>query len=109
MATNVLYCGYNEVDAMMEHVGIRYLKDNLSKYVARAHQGDIILVTDHGVPVARLAPIEEANDASLRALADRLGNGWRGGKPVGTSANRMVELPVERSLSRAILEDRESR
>jgi len=41
----------------MSQVGIRALKQNASKVVARAAAGDVITVTDHGRPVARLVPI----------------------------------------------------
>lgn len=41
----------------MEHIGVRELKANLSAYLRRAQDGEEITVTDHGVPVARLAPL----------------------------------------------------
>lgn len=41
----------------MSEVGIRALKQNASKVVARAAAGDVITVTDHGRPVVRLVPI----------------------------------------------------
>src|SRR5579864_8161600 len=40
----------------MKTVGIRELKDRLSEYVRRARQGESVLVTDRGEPVARLCP-----------------------------------------------------
>jgi prevent-host-death family protein len=44
-------------------VGIRELRLNLSRYVARVRTGTEVIVTDHGQPVARLGPItdEEAH------------------------------------------------
>jgi prevent-host-death family protein len=44
-------------------VGIRELRLNLSRYVARVRTGTEVIVTDHGRPVARLGPItdEEAH------------------------------------------------
>ena len=43
---------------METKVGIRELKDQLSKYVRRAEAGDVVLVTDRGRVVAELrAPI----------------------------------------------------
>jgi len=38
-------------------VGIRELKNDLSRWVARARGGDEIVVTDRGAPVARLVPV----------------------------------------------------
>lgn len=40
------------------NVGIRDLKNNLSRHLARVRSGDSITVTDHGKPVARLVPME---------------------------------------------------
>ena len=40
-------------------VGIRDLKQNASAVVARVRAGDSLLVTDRGVPVARIIPIGE--------------------------------------------------
>lgn len=41
-------------------VGIRELRDNLSKWIARAKRGQNILITDRGKPVARLTLVEES-------------------------------------------------
>lgn len=41
---------------METKVGIRELKNSLSRYVRQAAAGDVILVTDHGRVVAELAP-----------------------------------------------------
>lgn len=38
-------------------VGIRELRDTLSRQLARVHAGHTITVTDHGRPVARLVPV----------------------------------------------------
>lgn len=42
----------------MSEVGIRELRDNLSRYVDRVRQGDEVTVTDHGRAVARIVPLE---------------------------------------------------
>ena len=39
-------------------VGIRDLRNHLSKYLAGVAQGDELVVTDHGQAVARILPIE---------------------------------------------------
>ena len=38
-------------------VGIRELRAGLSRYVEQVKQGEEIVVTDHGKPVARLVPM----------------------------------------------------
>jgi prevent-host-death family protein len=39
-------------------VGIRDLRDNLSRYVDRVRGGDELVITDRGSAVARLVPME---------------------------------------------------
>ena len=41
---------------MATEVGIRELKANLSAFVDRIEQGEVITVTKHGKPVARIVP-----------------------------------------------------
>lgn len=43
-------------------VGIRDLKNGLSKYLERVRAGEEIIVTDRGRPVARLSAIDESTD-----------------------------------------------
>ena len=40
----------------METVGIRELKDRLSKYVRQVETGDVVIITDRGRVVAELVP-----------------------------------------------------
>lgn len=39
-------------------IGIRELRDTLSKQLDRVREGHTIVVTDHGKPIARIVPIE---------------------------------------------------
>ena len=39
-------------------VGIRELRDTLSRQLNRVQRGHTITVTDHGKPIARIVPIE---------------------------------------------------
>lgn len=41
----------------MSDVGIKELRDGLSRHLAAVRQGHTITVTDHGRPVARLVPV----------------------------------------------------
>lgn len=41
----------------MNKVGVRELKQNASAVLRRVKTGEIIEVTEHGVPVARIVPI----------------------------------------------------
>lgn len=42
----------------MEEVGVRELRNGLSKHLARVKQGEILTITDHGKPVAQIVPFE---------------------------------------------------
>ncbi len=50
-------------------VGVRHLKNNLSRYLARARAGEEIIVTDHGRPVARLSPLDRPTDTLATLIA----------------------------------------
>ena len=50
-------------------VGVRELKNQLSRYIDQVREGKEVIVTEHGRPVARLAPLEET-DRRLQALID---------------------------------------
>ena len=52
-------------------VGIRELKNGLSKYIDRVRAGEDVIVTDRGRPVARLSSV----DASEDRLADLVAAG----------------------------------
>ena len=43
--------------ATNERVGVRQLKDQLSRYLSLVKSGAEVVVTDHGRPVARLVPV----------------------------------------------------
>jgi len=92
---------------MAEHVttvGVRELKNRLSEYLRRVADGERIVVTDRGRPVATLAPIEEtdAARAAWRLVTAGVAT-WNGGKPVG-----LADGPIPRggSVADAVIEDR---
>ncbi|WP_102145630.1 type II toxin-antitoxin system Phd/YefM family antitoxin [Mycobacterium hubeiense] len=39
-------------------VGIRELRDQLSRHLAEVREGRTVTVTDHGSPIARIVPVE---------------------------------------------------
>jgi prevent-host-death family protein len=49
-------------------VGVRDLRDHLSAYLERVKAGEIITVTEHGRPIARLVP-DEPRSTRLMELA----------------------------------------
>ena len=42
----------------MAWVGIRELRDGLSRHIASVRDGGTVTVTDHGRPVARIVPVD---------------------------------------------------
>lgn len=57
----------------MSSVGVRELRQNLSRYLDRVKQGESLDVTEHGRVVARLSPAGEGISPIYDALAARLG------------------------------------
>ena len=51
-------------------VGVRELRNNLSRYLVRVHTGDEVVVTDHGREIAKIVPM--ANRERKPSMLDRL-------------------------------------
>ncbi len=51
-----------EVATLRSEVGIRDLKNGLSKYIDRVRAGEEVIVTDRGRPVARLSSLDAPDD-----------------------------------------------
>lgn len=54
-------------------VGVRELKDNLSRYLARVRDGGEVVVTEHGRPVARVIGVH--GRTSSERLAELVAGG----------------------------------
>ena len=54
---------------IVERVGVRELRQNLSKYLRRVAAGEQLEVTERGKPVAILGPLPEATTAIGRLVA----------------------------------------
>jgi prevent-host-death family protein len=83
-------------------VGIRELRAGLSRFVERVKQGEEIVVTEHGRPVARIVPMngERKIDRLIRegvVIPARSSTGWRPEKLV----------PVKGSVSDIVIEQRD--
>jgi prevent-host-death family protein len=55
----------------MERIGIREMRQNLSRYAQRTRQGESFLITDHGREVAQLTPAPSRASAIDRLVAER--------------------------------------
>jgi prevent-host-death family protein len=88
----------------MKTVGVRELKTNLSRYLARVKSGERIIVTDRKREVAVITPIgKETDEEMVLQLIQRGIAHWSGGKPLGMQSR----IPSRgKSVSDAILEGR---
>ena len=85
----------------MTSVGIRELKERLSRYIDRVRRGEAIVVTDHGKEVAMITPVSRSRKAVMEFV--RTGRAaWSGGKPAGLAGVKVKGKP----LAKTILEDR---
>jgi prevent-host-death family protein len=62
-------------------VAVRELKANLSRLLTRAQQGEVIEVTSHNKPVARIVGIPSCAAEGLGESISRGTISWRGTKP----------------------------
>ena len=53
----------------MERIGVRELRQNASRYLARVANGEAIEVTDRGRPVARLVPVPSGESALAELIS----------------------------------------
>ncbi|MGM7696971.1 type II toxin-antitoxin system Phd/YefM family antitoxin [Microbacterium sp. A84] len=53
------------------NVGVRELRDGLSRHLAAVRDGQEITVTDHGKPIARIVPIDQESPLE-RLIAEGL-------------------------------------
>jgi prevent-host-death family protein len=85
-------------------VAIHELKAQLSRCVARARAGEVIVITSHNRPVARLMAVPAAATSGLQAMVASGAATWSGRKPVLDAPVRLT--PGGRSLSDMVIEDR---
>jgi prevent-host-death family protein len=64
-------CYMGDCEGRPPRVGVRELRQNLSVYLDRVKAGEVFEVTEHGQPVARLAPRVSATQSILdQMIAD---------------------------------------
>jgi prevent-host-death family protein len=94
-------------------VGSRELKTRLGTYLKRVRNGETIVVTDRGEPVAELRPLDaltDSADAMELALRRMEAKGLiTRGKGGPLTPFKPIRLRGGVSLSEAIIEDREDR
>ncbi|MBI4604034.1 MAG: type II toxin-antitoxin system Phd/YefM family antitoxin [Planctomycetes bacterium] len=89
----------------MTTVGIKVLKSQLSKYVAKATAGETVIVADRGRPVAMLSPVPRA----VKVIDELRRQGvvqWSGKKLQPTTRRPWQPGDPDPQVSRQVLEDR---
>jgi prevent-host-death family protein len=92
----------------MSAVGVRELKNRLTHYLQRVRQGEEVVVTERGKPVALLVSLRDAGPAKSReARLARLAAAGVISLPRGKPLRRIRRVRVSgEPVSRTILEDR---
>lgn len=85
-------------------VAVRELKSRLSQVLARAQAGEVIEVTSHKKPIARIVGVPSNVDDSLRDPIARGVLTWSGGRP--QLEPPLVLTAQGRDVSDLLLEDR---
>jgi prevent-host-death family protein len=83
-------------------IGIRELRDGLSRYLDRVREGGTITVTDHGRPIARIVPVGRLTGYEQMKLDGRITPARR---PKGP-APEPIELEGGGTVSEFIAEQR---
>lgn len=85
----------------MDSVGVRELRQNLSRYLAEVKQGESFIVTERGREVARLTPSGPADSPIARLVAERGATMPRGDLLASVDGSRLPPAqgpPVEQVL-----------
>jgi prevent-host-death family protein len=93
------------IEFMSDKVGIRELRQDLSRYIRRVRAGERLVVTERGRSVAVLSPWAEEGDIVDRLVAEgrmRRGSG-------GLLAVRALDRAVSRAGSEALAQERAER
>jgi prevent-host-death family protein len=86
----------------METVGVRDLKASLSGYLRRVKEGETIVVTDRGQPIARIVPVAIPEHVGRLMAEGRVT--WSGQR--FTPPRKGVTLKLGPPVSDSISEDR---
>lgn len=74
----------------MESVGSYEAKTHLPALLERVGRGEEIVITKHGVPIARLVPIEQERRRDVRAVIEELKKFRKGHTLGGLSVRDMI-------------------
>ena len=84
-ANVVAYVAPSVSEVVASQVSVRDLKTHLSEWLARAQSGEVVEVTSHRKPIARITALNPAASASTNPLQKAINAGvisWNGKNPV---------------------------
>jgi len=90
---------------------ITEIKNGLSAFIDRVRAGESILVTDRGIPVARIEPVISTSDATGRVRRLERAGVLRAGvapPPLDLLRQPAPALPADVSAVQAVIEERRS-
>ena len=106
-STVVASAGSGMADVVASQVSVRDLKTHLSEWLARAQSGEVVEVTSHRKPIARITAVKPADSGITSPLQKAIDAGlisWNGEKP---NLPPPVKLRGQRKLlSDIVIEDR---
>jgi prevent-host-death family protein len=88
----------------MEKVGIRELKNKLSSYISNVKRGESFIVTDRGVDVALVLPVESIRHKELILMIKEDQAEWSGHKP--KFIGKTVKVKSEKTVSEIVMDER---
>lgn len=91
-----------KVATSRSEVGIRDLKNGLSKYIDRVQTGEEVIVTDRGRPVAKLSSLDVSDDR----LADLVAAGMVRPPSSGTRHRSRSRIKPKGNVSSLVAEQR---
>jgi len=85
-------------------VGVRELKNRLSKYLRQVKAGQTVVITEHGRPVGRSVPAAQPLEERLQAMAQAGLILWSGRKLEAMAP--VAQVSGERGVADLLVEDR---
>ncbi len=85
------------------HVPIHEFKNHLSQYLQRLKRGELIIITSHHKPIAKLVAIPQELGTEVNELLQLEGISWNGKKPTGGKNRPKI---IGKTIADYIIEDR---
>lgn len=77
-------------------IGLKELRENMGKYAAQVKLGRTITVVKRSVPLFKLTPVDDDDDANWETLIDfRKFSGYENGIPVDDLITRLEKINAE--------------